>query len=70
MAAAWFVSRAALSLLLDVPLRNDGDGAGFVELVTASGGVLPPAQQRKAVRIAQRYIAARVCGVPFDGGAR
>ena len=34
------------------------------------GGVLPPAQQRKAARIAHRYIAARIAGRPFDGGAQ
>lgn len=70
MAAAWLVSRACLSLLVDIPLRDDRDAAAFVDIVTASGGMLSPAHQRKAARIAHQYIAARIAGRPFDGGAQ
>jgi hypothetical protein len=68
---AWLVMRAALSLLVDVPLANANDADAFVEIVTTAGRVLPKRQQRRAISIARRYVASAIKGQPFTmGGAQ
>ncbi len=68
VAAAWLVMRAALSLLVSAPLRNDADAEAYVEIVTTAGHVLPKRQQRRAVSIARRYVACAIKGRPFLAG--
>jgi hypothetical protein len=63
--AAWLVMRAALSLLVNVPLSNDRDADAYVEMVTTAGHVLPKRQQRRAVSIARRYVSRAIEGKPF-----
>jgi hypothetical protein len=63
--AAWLVMRAALSLLVDVPLADDNDADAYVEILTTAGYVLPKRQQRRAVSIARRYVACAIKGKPF-----
>ena len=65
--AAWLVMRAALSLLVNVPLADERDADAFVEIVTTAGHVLPKRQQRRAVSIARRYVACAIKGKPFIG---
>jgi len=67
--AAWLVMRAALSLLVNVPLADDRDADAYVEIVTTAGHVLPKRQQRRAVSIARRYVACAIKGQPFITGA-
>lgn len=67
--AAWLVMRAALSLLVNVPLSNNRDADAYVEMVTTAGHVLPKRQQRRAVSIARRYVACAIKGQPFITGA-
>lgn len=62
---AWLVMRAALSLLVNVPLANARDAEAYVEIVTTSGRVLPKRQQRRAVAIARRYVSCAIKGKPF-----
>jgi hypothetical protein len=63
--AAWLVMRAALSLLVNVPLGDERDAEAFVDIVTTSGHVLPKRQQRRAISIARRYVACAIKGRPF-----
>jgi hypothetical protein len=65
-AAAWLVMRAALSLLVNVPLADERDARSYVDIVTASGHVLPKRQQRRAIGLARRYVASAIKGVPFS----
>jgi hypothetical protein len=62
---AWLVMRAALSLLLKVPLNDARDAEAYVEIVTIAGCVLPKRQQRRAISIARRYVACAIKGKPF-----
>jgi hypothetical protein len=65
--AAWLVMRAALSLLVNVPLTAECDAAAFTEIVLTAGYVLPKRQQRRAVSIARRYVSCAIKGQPFLG---
>jgi hypothetical protein len=65
VAAAWLVMRAALSLLVNAPLRSDADAEAYVAIVTTAGHVLPKRQQRRAISIARRYVACAIKGKPF-----
>jgi hypothetical protein len=62
---AWLVMRAALALLVNVPLANACDAEAYVEIVTTAGRVLPRRQQRRAISIARRYVASAIKGKPF-----
>jgi hypothetical protein len=68
--AAWLVMRAALSLLVNVPLADRRDAEAFVDIVTTAGHVLPKRQQRRAIGIARRYVASAIKGALFAGGGR
>lgn len=68
-AAAWLVMRAALALLVNVPLADERDAAAYVEIVTTAGHTLPKRQQRRAISIARRYVASAIKGKPFTMGA-
>jgi hypothetical protein len=60
------VMRAALLILLDVPLRCPSDFKQFVELVSGWPGALPKALQRKVLDRIQPYLTARVTGSTFN----
>jgi hypothetical protein len=69
--AAWLVMRAALSLLVNVPLADERDADAFTEIVLTTGYALSKRQQRRAVSIARRYVACAIKGEPFAvGGAQ
>ncbi len=68
--AAWLVMRAALALLVNVPLADGRDAEAFVDIVTTSGYALSKREQRRATSIARRYIARTIKGLPFVQPAR
>lgn len=65
---AWLVMRAALALLLRVPLENDCDAEAFTDIVTTAGYVLPKRDRRRAIAIARRYVSCAIEGKPFAQG--
>ncbi|WIM10050.1 hypothetical protein [Enhydrobacter sp.] len=60
------VMRAALLILLDVPLRCPSDFRQFVEIVGCWPGALPKALQQKVLDRIQPFVTARVTGGTFN----
>lgn len=66
--AAWLVARAALVLLVDIPLETDADADGLLEIALSCPGALPERVRRSVRAKLRRYVSARLDGHSFVGG--
>jgi hypothetical protein len=66
--AAWLVMRAALSLLVNVPLADERDADAFTEIVTTSGYVLPnvSSAERSALLAAMSPVPSKASPSPWE----
>ena len=64
-AAARLVMRAALSVLVEVPLRSSQDAYDLIGLLLDAPGALAKAQQVRAIDKAHRYLVSAITGEGF-----
>jgi hypothetical protein len=60
------VMRAALTILVDVPLPGPGAARQFCELMQEWPGALPAPLQAKVLQKVQSYVTSRITGQPFQ----